>query len=63
MDPEKLKRLLKQPEPEELKLDFKRKLYAIDHVDPKVRDMHWDEFIKDILVLQRHFNIRGHSGV
>jgi HEAT repeat protein len=51
MDTERLRQVLRQPEPEHLKLDFKRKLYAIDHCDPKVRDMQWDEFIKDILAL------------
>ncbi len=51
MDTEKLRRLLRQREPENLKLDFKRKLYAINHSDPKVRDVQWDEFIRDVLAL------------
>lgn len=49
MDIEELALLLRQQEPEKTNLDFKRKLYAVDH--PKVRDTQWDEFIKDILSL------------
>lgn len=51
MNIKQLGRLLQQREPEGLKLDFKRKLYAIYHSNPKVRDTQWDEFIKDVLAL------------
>ncbi len=56
MDIRKLRNLLGQPEG--LKLDFKQELYKIDHADGKVKEMHWHEFIKDILSL-----INGNLGV
>jgi hypothetical protein len=51
MDVDKLRQLLRQREPEDLKLEFKRELYCIYHPERKVQNMHWDEFIKDILAL------------
>ncbi|MBK8903110.1 MAG: HEAT repeat domain-containing protein [Anaerolineaceae bacterium] len=51
MDAFELKKLLTAKEPEGLKLDFKQKIHSIDHPEQKVRNMHWDELIKDILAL------------
>jgi HEAT repeat protein len=51
MNIEELQQLLRCREPESLKLEFKRKLYDIEHHDPQVRDLQWGEFIKDILAL------------
>ncbi|MBN1451157.1 MAG: HEAT repeat domain-containing protein [Anaerolineales bacterium] len=51
MDANKLQTLIQQPEPENLKLDFKQKFYEVYHSDPKVQKMHWCELIKDILAL------------
>ena len=49
MTPDELRKLIAQEE--NLKLDFKSKFYKIDDLDPKVREIHWDEFIKDVLAL------------
>lgn len=49
MTTEKLRQLIQQPEG--VKLEFKQELYHIDHPDKNVRNMQWDEFIKDILAL------------
>ena len=47
----RLQELLKRSEPEDLKLDLKRELHRVTHPDRKVRDMQWDELIKDLLAL------------
>lgn len=47
----KLQKLLREREPEDLKLDFKQKLHAIHHSDKKVQSEQWNELIKDILAL------------
>jgi len=51
MDADELRKLMRQREPENIKLDFKQKLHAIDHSNKKVRAEHWNELIKDILAL------------
>ena len=63
MDIDKLRQLLREPEPEDLKLDFKRKLYSIYNNDKKIRDEQWDELIKDILALANgNVGTAGQSG-
>jgi HEAT repeat protein len=51
MNIKEVQQLLRCREPESLKLEFKRKLYDIEHHDSKVRDLQWGEFIKDVLAL------------
>lgn len=51
LDVEQLQKLLQQPEPEGLKLDFKRKLHAINAGDKKFQEKQWNELVKDILAL------------
>ncbi|MCB0174374.1 MAG: putative DNA binding domain-containing protein [Anaerolineae bacterium] len=51
MDVKKLEQLLREYEPEDLKLDLKQKLHAIHHTDKKVQQAQWNELIKDILAL------------
>lgn len=51
MDADKLRELIQQREPENIKLDFKQKLHEINHPDKEIRARHWNELIKDVLAL------------